>query len=327
VFDVQKEITRGYEMRLFNSILNILRFNKKNWKAVVLCIFAATVFWFFNALNESYSTTISFPVVFDYDRERYIPIKPLPATVRLNVTGIGWNLFRRSVGVKVPPLVIPLDKPSDVRKIVGSTLPALFSNQLSDFQINFVMTDTLRLSIEPKATRKVMLRLDLPPSIFKDGYALASPISIVPDSVTLEGPQRLIASLSDPVFLIIPQKNLDENFKEVVQVRFPNDEYIRRDPPTVDISFTVDRMIKKDDSVKLKLVNAPKNAWPFIERKKVTCTIAIPETMLTYYNVDSVNAVIDLENFSKGQAKVLPSLEGLPPFTKVIKVDSISIKF
>ena len=313
-------------MSFFNSILNILRFNKKNWKAVVLCIFAATVFWFFNALNESYSTTISFPLVFDYDREKFIPVKPLPASVRLNVTGIGWNLFRRSVGVKVPPLVIPLDKPTDVRKIVGSTLPALFSNQLSDFHINFVMTDTLRLSIEPKATRKVMLRLDLPPSIFKEGYALVSPIEIVPDSIFLEGPQRLINSLSD-VFLIIPQKNIDENFKEVVQIRFPNDEYIRRDPQTASIEFQVDRLVEKDDSVKLKLINTPKNVWPFIERKKVTCTVAVPETMLTLYNADSVKAVVDLENFSKGQAKVLPSLEGLPPFTKVIKVDSISIKF
>jgi len=314
-------------MSFFNSILNILRFNKKNWKAVALCIFAATVFWFFNALNESYSTTISFPLVFDYDREKYIPVRQLPASVRLNVTGIGWNLFRRSVGVKVPPLVIPLDKPSDVRKIVGSTLPALFANQLSDFQINFVMTDTLRLSIEPKATRKVMLRLDLPPSIFKDGYALVSPIHITPDSVILEGPQRVINSLSDPVFLMIPQKNIDENFTEVVQVRFSNDEYIMRDPPMVNVAFQVDRLVKKDDSVKLKLINTPKNMWPFIERKKVTCTVAVPETMLTLYNVDSVKAVVDLENFSKGQVKVLPTLEGLPPFTKVIKIDSISIKF
>ena len=292
-----------------------------------MCIFAATVFWFFNALNKSYSATINFPLLFDYDREKYIPIRPLPASVRLNVTGIGWNLFRRSVGVKVPPLVIPLDKPSDVRKIVGSTLPALFANQLSDFQINFVMTDTLRLSIEPKAARKVMLRLDLPPSIFKEGYALISPINIVPDSVSLEGPQRLISNLTDPVYLIIPQKDIDENFTEVVQVRFPNDEYIRRDPPTVDITFRVDKLVKKDDSVRLKLINTPKNMWPFIERKKVTCTVAVPETMLNFYNADSINAVVDLENVSKGQAKVLPSLEGLPPFTKVIKVDSISIKF
>ena len=314
-------------MSFFNSILNILRFNKKNWKAVVLCIFAATVFWFFNALNKSYSTTVSFPLSFDYDHEKYIPVRPLPLSVRLNVTGIGWNLFRRSVGVKVPPLVIPLDKPADVKKIVGSTLPALFANQLGDFQINFVMTDTLRLAIEPKGGRKVMLKLDLPPAFFKEGYALISPIHIIPDSVSLEGPQRLISSLPDLVYLNIPQRNIDENFKEVVEVKFPNDEYIIRNPPTVDITFQVDRLVERDDSVTLELINTPKNVWPFIERKKITCTVAVPETMLNFYNIDSIKAVVDLEKFSKGEAKVLPSLEGLPPFTKVIKVDSISIKF
>jgi hypothetical protein len=314
-------------MSFFNSILNILRFNKKNWKAVVLCIFAATVFWFFNALNKSYSTTVSFPLSFDYDHEKYIPIRPLPLSVRLNVTGIGWNLFRRSVGVKVPPLVIPLDKPSDVKKIVGSTLPALFANQLSDFQINFVMTDTLRLAIEPKGGRKVMLKLDLPPAFFKEGYALVSQIHIIPDSVSLEGPQRLISSLPDLVYLNIPQRNIDENFKEVVEVKFPNDEYIIRNPPTVHITFQVDRLVEKDDSVRLELINTPKNVWPFIERKKITCRVAVPETMLNFYNLDSIKAVVDLKKFSKGEAKVLPTLEGLPPFTKVIKVDSISIKF
>ena len=105
-------------MSFFNSIFNILRFNKKNWKAVVLCIFTATVFWFFNALNKDYTTTISFPLAFDYDRDRFIPVEPLPRDVRINVTGIGWNLFRRSTRVKVPPLVIPLDRPADVKKIV-----------------------------------------------------------------------------------------------------------------------------------------------------------------------------------------------------------------
>jgi hypothetical protein len=208
-------------MSFFNSILNILRFNKKNWKAVVLCIFAATVFWFFNALNKSYSTTVSFPLSFDYDHEKYIPVRPLPLSVRLNVTGIGWNLFRRNVGVKVPPLVIPLDKPADVKKIVGSTLPALFANQLGDFQINFVMTDTLRLAIEPKGGRKVMLKLDLPPAFFKDGYALVSQIHIVPDSVSLEGPQRLISGLPDSGLFKHPATKYRREFQEVVEVKFP----------------------------------------------------------------------------------------------------------
>jgi hypothetical protein len=313
-------------MSFFNSILNILRFNKKNWKAVVLCIFAATVFWFFNALNKSYSATLSFPLFFDYNHEEYVPTRALPQTIRLNVTGIGWNLFRRSVGVKVPPLVIPLDKPSDVKKIVGSTLPALFANQLSDFQINFVMTDTLRLAIEPKAQRIVTLKLDMS-ALLKEGYALVSPIHITPDSVSLEGPQRLIKNLHDSVYLRIPQRKIDENFKEAVVVDFQNDETIKSQPASVDVTFQVDKLIKKEDSVTLELINTPKHARPLIERKKITCTLAIPETMLKFYKVDSIRAVVDLENFPKGQVKILPSLQGLPPFTRIIKVDSVSIKF
>ena len=137
-------------MNIIQSIFNLLRFHRKNWKAVVLCIFAATVFWLFNSLNKNYTTNINLPLVFDYDREHYIAIRPLPEAVRFNVTGGGWNLFRKSVGLKVPPLIIPLPQPSEVKKIVGSTLPALITNQPEGFSINFVLTDTLHVAIEPK---------------------------------------------------------------------------------------------------------------------------------------------------------------------------------
>lgn len=314
-------------MSFFNSIFNILRFNKKNWKAVALCIFTATVFWFFNALNKDYTTTLSFPLAFDYDREAYIPVDPLPQAVRINVTGIGWNLFRRSVGVKVPPLLIPLERPLEVKKIVGSTLPGFFANQLGGFQINFVATDTLRLAIEPKATRTVQLKLDISDSFFRSGYALVSPIQITPDTITVEGPLSLITSLDDPIFLTIPQKNIDDSFQEMVEVKFVNDDLIKRDPPTVDLSFQVDRLIEKSDSLNLQVINAPKNVWPYIERKKLPSKLMIPETMLNFYNPDSVKAVIDLRNVKKGQKKVLPKLHGLPPYTQIAELDSVVIKF
>src|SRR6478609_8928242 len=133
-------------MGFFSSILNILRFNQRNWKAVVLCVLTASVFWCFNALNKRYTTTLSFPIQFEFDRERFIAVRPLPSQVRINVTGIGWNLLRRSTGVRVPPLLISLDRPTEVRKIVGSTLPGIFSTQLGGFDINFILTDTLHLS-------------------------------------------------------------------------------------------------------------------------------------------------------------------------------------
>jgi hypothetical protein len=65
-------------MRVIQSIFNLLRFNRRNWKAVALCIFAATVFWFFNALNKNYTNNINLPMVFDYENEKYVAIRPLP---------------------------------------------------------------------------------------------------------------------------------------------------------------------------------------------------------------------------------------------------------
>jgi hypothetical protein len=314
-------------MRFIQSIFNLLRFNRKNWKAVSLCIFAATIFWCFNALNKSYTTNINFPLVFDYDQEKYMPVRPLPQIVRFNVQGVGWNLFRRSAGFKVPPLVLPLPQPGEVRKIVGSTVPALLANQPEGFKINFVLTDTLHVVLEPKITRWINLKVDAPSILFRKGYGLISDINVEPDSVFIEGPMNLIRSLPDPLFLKISERNIDESFSEDVEVKFLNNELIKRDPPTVAVNFQVDNFIEIKDSVKLAVANPPKNAWPFIEGKELSCTIAVPESAMDKFSPDSLRAVINLQNVTKGKRKVLPILTGLPPYTRIVKLDSVTIKF
>lgn len=313
-------------MSFFNSIFNILRFNKKNWKAVVLCIFTATVFWFFNDLNKDYTTTISFPLVFDFDRDRFVPVEPLPQDVRINVTGIGWNLLRRSTHVKVPPLVIPLERPADVKRIVGSTLPAFFASQLADFQINFVVTDTLKLAIEPKASRRVVLNLNDTASLFSNGYALISPIHITPDTILIEGPERLVRRLINPVMLNIPHRNIEGNFTETVTVDIQNGRLLKCDPAAVEVSFQVDKLIEIEDSVGLILINIPERAIPDMENKKMPVKIAVPQSLLNFYNADSVKAVVDLKDFTRGTRKVLPRLKGLPPYSKLVRMDSVFVK-
>lgn len=303
-----------------------MRFNKKNWKAVVLCFFAATIFWFFNAFNKNYTTNLSFPLAFDYNQDAYMAVRPLPEYVRINVTGIGWDLFRRSFGVKVAPLVIPLERPAEIRKIVASTLPALFANQLEQLEINFVLTDTLHLAVEPKGKRWVKLALDPPSILFRKGHIMTSEPIIYPDSIYIEGPQKLIRNIFQPVHVKLDQRNIDDDFLEDVEVRFLNNELIRRDPPTVQVSFKVDALVIQTDSVILQLVNLPKGAKPSTGIQKLSCSFAIPKRMMNSYHRDSVRAVVDLKDFSKGVERVLPVLEGLPPYTKVLKVDSIFVK-
>ena len=293
----------------------------------MLCIFAATVFWFFNALNKTYTTNIRFPLEFQYDQARYVPASSLPRDIRINVTGNGWTLFRRSAGLKVPPLEIPLERPLDTKKIVGTTLPAYFSNQLSGLEINYVLTDTIYVDLEPKAGRWIKIVLDTANLHLKKGYGLASNISLLPDSVYLEGPRPVIGKISNPLPLRLPQTNIDEHFMEDVEIRIPSSDVVKRDPPTVAVMFNVQKFVTIKDSIRLVIRNFPKDAWPVIGRKSIPVTVSLPENIAEQYSLDSAKAVLDLRDLKKGSYKLKPAVEDLPPFAIVNKLDSVSINF
>lgn len=291
----------------------------------MLCIFAATIFWFFNALNKSYTTNINFPLSFEYDRENFVPVRSLPALVRLNVTGNGWDLFKRSTGVKVVPLEIPLERPSDVKKIVGNSLQPYFSSQVEGMELNFVLTDTLFVDLEPKAGRWIRLTMDSIQFSLKRGYGLVSKVDINPDSIYVEGPRPLINRIKEPFKIRLRQRNIDESFSEDVEIDLPQSDVIKRNPPTTSIKFKVDRMINLIDSVRLTAENIPPTI-SYIQDAWIPVTFEVPEGTNLRAMLKDVQAVMDLRNFKRGSARVLPRITGLPPFTRVVKLDSVNIR-
>lgn len=312
-------------MSVLASIWNLFRFNSRNWKAIALCFVAATVFWFFNALNKNYTTNIRFPLEFEYDKDGFVPVRPLPADVRINVTGMGWDLFRRSSGLKVPPLTVPLERPSEVRKIVAA--PALFAPQLERFEINFILTDTFNIHIEPREERWITLRLD-PGSIdLANNFVRTSEPALEPDSILVEGPMTMVNSFIEPVYLKLADNGIDEDYREDVEVELMNNDLITRNPPTVSVSFEVDRLIVLNDSIPLKLINYPEGAQPYLGIKALPCRFSIPESLMTSYVPDSVFAVIDLRFFTRGTQKIKPDVTGLPPYSQVHRIDSVFVKF
>lgn len=314
-------------MRLLNSIFRLLHVNKKNWRAVVLCILAATIFWFLNSLNENYTSNVSFPLEFEYNTEGYIPVEPLPDRLNVNVTGMGWDLFRRSAGFKVSPLVIPLERPSSVKKIVGATLPALFSEQLEGLQINFVVNDTIYLDIESKDKRLVHVRIDSIEQYIGSGYGITSLVTIAPDSVLVEGPESSIGEMNGSVFLALEQSNIDDDYDEEVEV-FPGEGgLVKATPSTVNVSFSVEEFVTVTDSVKLVLVNFPESARPDMQVKKLPVTLRMPSSQASDVAWDSIRAVVDLSGFERGNIRTEPRVEKLPQGAELVEIDSVHIKY
>ena len=86
-------------------------------------------------------------------------------------------------------------------------------------------------------------------------------------------------------------------------------------------------MVTVKDSVRLVIEKLPSGVWPVIGRKVIPVVVAIPQNMIGRYIADSTRAVLDLKTIKRGDRMVLPTVEGLPPYSRVLSVDSVRIKF
>lgn len=312
-------------MNFLKPIVTLFHFNRTNWKAVALCFIAASVFWLFNALNRNYSTNIRFPIEFEFDHREFAPARPLPGNILINVNGNGWDLFRKYFGIRVPVLTIPLERPVETRKIVASTLPAILVPQMGGLNINFIVMDTLRLKIEPRISRKFKLRATDDGVSYKEKMGRISPIVLLPDSVELNGPHSILTGLKDTLVLNLRANRVDNNFREQVEVELIEQEFVKRNPPVVEVRFEVGEILLIERPIPLVTDKFP---WGVVAgRDSVDCVFRVPAKHREQFQGEPLRGVIDLSELSKGEVKTyLPEITGIPPYAELNHVDSVRVK-
>jgi len=299
---------------------------KNNWTAIVLCLFAGTTFWFFNALNKTYTTNIKYPISVDFDTEVYQEIKPLPETLHINLTGAGWDLLRKSLGVKVAPLVIHLEKPDEIKKIVGSTLPALITDQLNDVQLNYVLTDTLFVNVDKRVSKRFYLHVDSLTLFLEKNFALVTPVTLSQDSVTLTGPESLLLSLGDTITISIDEKEIDDRYSEEVPILIPQQEIITRDPPTVTVTFNVAEYLPEEQRVPLSIENIPDKVLATLMDSTVIIKYKKPENIENVIPADSFRVVMDFKTLNRVDTSLYPVLIRYPENLLEIQLDTSRVK-
>jgi hypothetical protein len=246
----------------------------------------------------------------------------------MNVSGNGWDLLRKSLGVNLPDMNISLERPTEVKKIVGSTLPALLAGQLGNLQINHVVTDTLYLSLDPKEKRRIKVAVDPDNFAFASGFGRLSPIVVLPDSILLEGPKSVLDQLPDSVLLELNEEEIKSDFREEVAVKVWREDLLKKTPESVEVIFEVVEWIDVNKTVRLVVENAPGNARLNLVKDSVQCLIQVPRNQLEDFNeaMGQQVAVLDLKGVKKGDKRLLPRIQGLPINTRLIHVDSVSVK-
>lgn len=211
----------------------------------LLCLGAAALFWFLNALNKTgYSRNVEYPIRFVYDRNQYVPTAPLPRTVQVNVSGDGWGLLGQSwLPLRTEPVDYIVKDPLRASVINTGSLTAALAEHIKQLHVNYVVADTLDLAFDRRLTKTVRL---VPDSLHFDlapGYAVSSVINLTPRIVTIEGPAKLVRGLPDSVLIRVPRKRIAVNYDEDVPLNPFRHPLLRASADHVTVSFEVDELL------------------------------------------------------------------------------------
>jgi len=178
----------------------LIRHEPGFYRAVAVCVLAAGVFWQMNALNKTYSTRLSCPLAWRYDTAHYVSLRPLPAAVPVVVTGQGWRLLRANLGLGLHPAELrPVPRPG-TRYLAASTWQHSLQTALEGLQVDEWASDTLRLTFDRYATRRLPLALAAPDS----GRAPAYKARFEPATLVFRGPASVVARLPSPYPVALP---------------------------------------------------------------------------------------------------------------------------
>jgi hypothetical protein len=303
-------------MRLIKFVVNLFQFQRTNWRAVFLCFLAAALFWLFNTLSRPYAVNIAFPLQLSFDAERYAPASELPTQLTINVSGNGWDLLRHQLGMRIPQLTVPVERPAETRKLATSNLLPILANQLGGLTINFPVTDSIRFHIEARDRHRFKVAVVAEKLTFRGNLGRVSQIVALPDSIDIEGPTSLLHNLPDTILLVLPAKRVNENYRERLDIRLPNESLLVAQPPSVEVLFEVAEM--RDITLRVPL--RPAHATL---PDSVSCQLWVPGNWLETLPEMTRLFYAELPVGSASE-KVLPKLRGLPDLVTVIRVDSVS---
>ncbi|WP_421763551.1 hypothetical protein [Ekhidna sp.] len=272
-----------------------------NWKVVLLSFLGATTFWFFSALGKEYNYRIEHPIAFVYDSDSLIAVKPLPEFVEIDVTGGGWDLFRESFWF-VDPVIFELDNPAAIRYLTRPTILPIVSDQLDEYRINFLFTDTLYINIDRKVSKLVKLKIDSA-NISMDGdHRIITPISLFPDTAVIFGPTSFIDTLGREFFIRPEEESIDKNYDRFVKLGLPEAFDIYSNPPTVNVKFEVDRFDRLEISTTIEMQNFPSDSSVYVSDPNVTVRFVVQQELTEDYFSEDFKVVVDYDLINRADS-------------------------
>jgi len=273
------------------------------------------------ALNKKYVYT-SKTVLYYKNFPQKKAFHPLQSdTVDLQVEGTGWQLLFARLRVKPQSISINLEKLNTRNYVLFAEQLVNVNRQLETSQkIISVNPDTLYFDFTLRTVKRVPVKLMSNISFVKQ-YGISDDIEIIPEYITLSGPQDKLEKINVWPTDTLTLKNVQATSVTRVSVAQNKMKNVNIFPSSAEVTIPVDEFTEKTMEIPVKIINNKDyyNIKLYPKKVKVTFLIALSKYQQT--NETYIDAVVDLDEWKiLNHNKLRVSLSRFPDFCKLVSI-------
>ncbi len=300
----------------------------RNTAILVLCIGIAAFLWLLIKLSDNYNSRV--PVSLNYSNlpDDRVAVRELPNKSEVMVNATGFKLILARFGIIKIQLPIAYRENLNQHFLLASNIESELADKMPPgYQLLGFSPDTLYMQFDKKLTKKVAVVFNGKVSYAKQYEGLGAP-SIMPDSIEVSGPERLIDTLqywyTQPVELL----ELNESKKGEVLLQKPMFSSISLSLDKVNYDVQVEAYTQITREVEIELLNVPNNKQITPYPKKVTVFIHVGLSNLEAARTAKISATADFKDVNlKKDRFVEVKLGGYPAYMKISNFEPFNIEF
>lgn len=309
-------------MGILGWFIGLFRFRQTNWTALLLCLIAAIVFWFFSALNKENTADIRLPILWETDASGLVATQPPPSYIEVNVTGKGWDLLAMDLNWRTEPAVIKIENPLRTSHLLTRNIRQDLADAAGSLRINYFQSDTIAFRFEKVTSRKLTVKPDLGSLSFREGYGITGPAFCEPGEVTVSGPTSVIRDMDRSHAVLVEKSDLDSPFEKKVKLRFDN-PFVVAQPSEVLVTLPVGK-VRTMTFRAMVLLDAPARTWRVMQDSS-SITIELPEHAAGQFDRQNVRVTLSIRKPAADRFFMRGRVSGLPAEARVLASDSLEV--
>ena len=293
-----------------------------NLRVVVICVALATTFWFLRAMDNEYSATISFPFELKADSSTYVSLEEPPTKIQLNVTGYGWTIFKRSIGMGVETLHYNVANALNPRRIRSAEVFTVVGDEVKEMKVNFVKTE-----LNDLYDIRIKKEVTLIPKWVGEAVKFKKGLNIFPETILVEGPQQEISLLRDELEVEITDADLveDQSIGVDLESFFPEKVVLNETEAT--IQYKLYHYTNKAIKVPVVYKNFPARLRRKLSKREVTVAITLEKENVSQVTIKNFRVIADYDQRSGKRIPLsLTMKRGTPVKTSKLTTNYLSLK-